>query len=166
MVFVRRAIDVTTRLLEYVGRIIILALMFFVVLNVILRYVFRSINGAYDYVQMCMLVAVSVSFVRTAYLRAHIEISLLTDRLPRRIQGAIGIACDLLGAGLFAIGTWQCWAMGNALKASHDATLTVFIPLYPFAWVLAICMGVMVAVLLLSGLSRVSELVAKHEVVI
>jgi len=136
-----RSIGSVTKAFDYVGRIGLIALMLLVVVNVFTRYVFRSIPGAYDYVQLMTLVAVSAAVAFCAFERGHIEVSVLVDRLPARAQAIIGSAVALFSIVLLGLATWQAVLAGNASKALEEKSMTIYIPIFPFYWFLAFALG-------------------------
>jgi TRAP-type C4-dicarboxylate transport system permease small subunit len=113
------------------------ALLALVTINVFARYFFNSIQGTYDYVQLILSVAVSLAVAYTAYERGHIEIEILMERLPKRVQSAFGTVMMLISAVFFAIASWQCVVVGNSMREVNETTMSIYVPLYPFSYVLA-----------------------------
>ena len=126
-----------TRYGDYLARFGMVALMVLVAGNVILRYAWRSIQGTYDYVGLITAVSVSLAIAYTAYERGHIEIEVLMERLPERVQSIVGSAMMLLSTFFFCIASWQCVVVGNSMKAANETTMAVYVPIYPFMYILA-----------------------------
>jgi len=126
-----------TRYGDYLARLGMVALLVLVVANVIMRYFFTSIKGTYDYVGLITAVAVSLAVAFTAYERGHIEIEILMERMPKRVQSIFGAVMMMISAVFFAIASWQSVVVGNSAKEANETTMAVFVPLYPFMYILA-----------------------------
>lgn len=137
----QRIFGAFTRYGDYVARLGMVALLVLVVANVIMRYAFNSIQGAYDYVGLITAISVSLAVAYTAYERGHIEVEILMERLPPRVQGIVGTVMMLLSTGFFVIASWQSVVVGNSMKAANETTMAVYVPLYPFMYILAFGMA-------------------------
>jgi TRAP-type C4-dicarboxylate transport system permease small subunit len=127
-----------TRYGDHLARLGMVALLVLVVANVIMRYFFTSIQGTYDYVGLITAVAVSLAIAFTAYERGHIEIEILTERLPQRVQSVIGSVMMLIGTIFFCIASWQSVVLGVSMKEANETTMAAYVPLYPFMYILAV----------------------------
>ena len=130
-----------------------------VVANVIMRYGFKSIQGTYDYVGLITVVSVSLAISYCAYERGHIEIEILMDRLPKRVQNIVGSVMMLIGAGFFGMASWQTVVAGNSMREANETTMAVYVPLFPFMYIMAIGLAVMALVVLLHSVKYVSKAV-------
>lgn len=133
-----RVFGALTRYGDYLARLGMIALLVLVVANVILRYAFKSIQGTYDYVGLITVVSVSLAVAYTAYERGHIEVEILMERLPKRVQSIVGSVMMLLSTCFFVIASWQCVVVGISMKEANETTMAVYVPLYPFMYILAI----------------------------
>lgn len=144
-----RIVGAISRYADYVARLGMLALLVLVVANVILRYGFTSIKGTYDYVGLITAVSVTLAISYCAYERGHIEIEILMERLPQRVQAVSGSIMMFISACFFAIASWQCVVVGNSMKAANETTMAVYVPLYPFMYILAAGLAFTTLVILL-----------------
>ena len=132
-----RVFGAFTRYGDYLARLGMVALLVLVVLNVIMRYFFTSIKGTYDYVGLITAVAVSLAVAFTAYERGHVEIEILMERLPQRFQSVVGTIMFLISTVFFCIASWQSVVVGMSMKEANETTMAVYVPLYPFMYILA-----------------------------
>ncbi|OGO42026.1 MAG: hypothetical protein A2137_00715 [Chloroflexi bacterium RBG_16_58_8] len=58
--------------------------------------------------------------------------------LPRRIQAVINSIVYVLVLGLFSLIIWRLTVLGYRFQTSGESTATVYIPLYPFAYGIAL----------------------------
>jgi TRAP-type C4-dicarboxylate transport system permease small subunit len=130
-----------TRYGDYLARLGMVALLVLVVANVVLRYSWKSIQGTYDYVGLITAIAVSLAVAFTAYERGHIEIEILMERLPQRVQSVVGTIMFLISTVFFCIASWQCVVVGRSMRAANETTMAVYVPLFPFLYILAFGLG-------------------------
>lgn len=152
-----RYVGAVTRYADYLARLGMFAMMVLVVVNVILRYGWTSIKGTYDYVGLLTAVSVTLAISYCAYERGHIEVEILMERLPQRVQSVVGSIMMLISAAFFAIACWQSVVVGNTMKVSRETTMAVYVPLYPFMYILAGGLGLMALVVLLHSIKYASK---------
>jgi TRAP-type C4-dicarboxylate transport system permease small subunit len=148
---------------DYVARVGMVALLALVVVNVIMRYAWESIQGNYDYVQLITPVAVVLAVAFTAYERGHIEIEILTERLPKRIQSGMAMVMMLICTGFFVIASWQSIVVGNGMKEANETSMSVFVPLYPFMWVMGVGLGLTALAFLLRAVEDAHKMIKPSE---
>lgn len=148
-----------TRYGDYVARIGMVALLALVVANVILRYSWKSIQGTYDYVQLITAVAAVLAVAFTAYERGHIEIEIFTERLPKRVQSGLAMVMMLICTGFFVIASWQSAVVAGGMKEANETTMSVFVPLYPFMWVMAVGLGLTALAFLLRAFEDAHKMI-------
>jgi TRAP-type C4-dicarboxylate transport system permease small subunit len=160
---IERMFGQLTRYGDYVARIGVVALLALVVINVILRYSWQSIQGTYDYVQLITAVTVVLAVAYTAYERGHIEIEIFTERLPKRVQSGLAMVMMLICTGFFVVASWQSWIVGNSMKEANETSMSVFVPLYPFMWIMAIGLGLTALAFLLRALQDAHKMIKPSE---
>ncbi len=133
-----RTVGAITRYFDYVGRIGFFAMMALVTVNVILRYVWKSIGGTYDYVQLITAVSVGAAIAYTAYQRGNIEIELLMERFPQRVQSIVAVVIKLITLTFFGIATWRVLTLAHEMNVKGETTMTVYVPFHPFLYWIAI----------------------------
>jgi len=102
---------------------------------------------------------VTLAISYCAYQRGHIEIEILMEHLPQRVQDIVGSVMTLLGAAFFGIASWQCVVVGNSMKEANETTMAVYVPLFPFMYILAVGLAFMALVILLRCVKYVSKAV-------
>jgi TRAP-type C4-dicarboxylate transport system permease small subunit len=137
MEYFERFAGLISKYADYIARIGVVAMMVIVVANVILRLVWKSITGTYDYVSIicALLVGLAISFC--AYIRGHIEVEILMERLPKRVQIVVSSIVTLASTGFFAIVAWQLIVLGNEMNLKGETTMTAYLPLHPYMYVIA-----------------------------
>ena len=125
--------------LEWVGLMGLLLMMIITCIDVVGAKVFRwRLLGALDIVQLAQIVAIAFAVSMTLILGRHIQVEFIVARLPRRTKGVINSIVLLLGLGLFILIIWRLWVLGSSFLSTGEYSPTAYIPLYPFAYGIAI----------------------------
>lgn len=116
-----------------------LVMMAITCIDVIGAKVFKSpILGALDVVQLCQIVAIAFAASMTLIVGRHIQVEFFIDLLPRRIQVVINFLVLLIVLGLFMVVIWRVSLLGYSFQTSGEYSPTAYIPLYPFAYAIAL----------------------------
>ncbi len=94
--------------------------------------------GAIDMVQLSQIVATAFACAFTLIVGRHVRVEFLVARLPRRAQGVIDSFVSLLGLGFFMLIIWRLYVLGHTFQTTGESTPTAYIPLYPFAYGIAL----------------------------
>jgi len=93
--------------------------------------------GALDIVMLSQIVAIAFAAACTLIVGRHVRVEFLVSRLPLRAQAVIDSVVSILGLGLFILIIWRLIALGYSFQTAGEATATIYIPLYPFAYGIA-----------------------------
>jgi len=128
-------------------------MMFLTAADVVGRYFFNSpVLGSFEVTEYLMVIVMATSLAYCGIMKGHVEIELVTDRLPDRTQSFLGCVTSFLGFVLFGFVTWQSFIYIGDMAASKAATTVLLIPAWPFVLILAIGLTVFSLVLLLRSL--------------
>jgi TRAP-type C4-dicarboxylate transport system permease small subunit len=106
-------------------------------------------------------VAISFAAGMTLILGRHIQVEFFFNLLPRRAQKVINSFVLLLGLGLFILVIWRLCVLGYSFQTSGEYSPTAYIPLYPFAYSIALASIPVCLVLLLEFLKSLTKRVQK-----
>ena len=124
---------------EWVGLVGLLVMMAITCVDVVGAKVFRwRLLGALDIVQLAQIVATAFACSMTLILGRHVKVEIFVRRLPRRARGIVNSCILLLGCGLFIVIIWRLWVLGNSFLSTGEYSPTAYIPLYPFAYGIAL----------------------------
>jgi len=116
-----------------------LLMMVITCIDVVGAKVFRwRLLGAIDIVMLAQIVAISFAAGITLVRGRHIQVEFFLNLLPRRVQTVINSFVLLLGLGLFVGIIWRLCVLGHSFQTSGEYSATAYIPLYPFAYTIAI----------------------------
>jgi len=134
------------------GVLLLVALLTFV--SVLMRYLFSMpIPDHYDLSRLTMSVLVSWGIAYCFARDAHIEVDLLTERMPRGMRRAAWTLATVIGFLFLAASAVLVWSQGLELKSQGEATFDLGLPVWP--WILVSALGLGCGALIL-GLRLVS----------
>jgi len=135
-----RIIERAASLISRIGSGVLAVLMFFTAVDVALRYFFNSpIPGGYEISSFMMAIVIPSGLALCALRKGHINVDVLTMRLPQRIQAALGYFADLTTLGILCFIIWQSVKYSSLLYESNTQAAGVPVPHYPFVIVVTIC---------------------------
>jgi len=146
-----------SKYLDYVSRIGFFVMMALVTIDVILRYAWQSIGGAYDYVKLICAVSIAAGMALTTYTGGHIEVELFMERLPKRVQAFVGSIVSLVGIAFFVIAACKVFELGYDMQKAHETTLTVYVPYAPFMYFIGVGLAVTIMALIARLVRQVAE---------
>ena len=124
---------------EWIGLAGLLIMMAITCIDVVGAKVFLwPVLGALDIVMLSQTVAIAFAVSMALILGRHIQVEFFFNRLPRRAQAVIDSCVLLLGLGLFIVIIWQLCVLGHSFQTSGEYSATAHIPLYPFAYGIAL----------------------------
>ena len=124
---------------EWIGLAGLLVMMFITCIDVIGAKLFlRPVLGAIDIVMLGQLVAISFAVASSLILGRHVQVEFFVILLSKRVQAVIDSIIHLLGLALFILIIWRLCIHGYYLQTGCEESATARIPLYPFAYGIAI----------------------------
>ena len=129
----------------YVG----MAAMFFITclmtVDVVLRLITSLIPGVslyilgtYEMTEMMMVVIISFGYAVTQRDGGHVCVTLFTDRLPWRFKAVFNGCISALTTVTCLITTYCAFNQAGSFLVDGITTTTLFIPYYPFAYLMGI----------------------------
>lgn len=147
---------------SYIAQVALALMMFLVVGNVLMRFIWRPIPGTFEIV--CLLGAV-VIFMAVAYcaaMKGHVAIGVLVERFSPRIQAVIDSITSLITLIVIGIVSWQMFAFATRMWQRGYATADLAIPYPPFIYGAALGLGALCLVLLVEFCKSLLKAVRKQ----
>jgi len=130
-----------------VGYLAIIAICIFDV--VLEKTISRPIQGSYELVERCMVIAVFASFAYAQAKKAHINMMVLIERFPRLSRLAILGVSSVLSVGITGYAAYAAWTQTRTAIRMSTMTAVLHIPLWPFFLIQAIALLFLAIILLL-----------------
>ncbi|MBN1105599.1 MAG: TRAP transporter small permease [Deltaproteobacteria bacterium] len=125
--------------LEWVGAIALLTMMVITCIDVMGAKMFLlPVPGSIDIVMLAQVVAVSFGTASALILGRHVTVEFFVILLPKRVQAAVEVVVNFLGIFLFALIVWRLTVYGYYMQTGEEVSATARIPLYPFAYGVAL----------------------------
>ncbi|MCX5807487.1 MAG: TRAP transporter small permease [Proteobacteria bacterium] len=151
-----------SRITNSLGGVILALMMFFTVVDVVMRYIGKPITGTFELVAFAGALIIGMSLPQSSLEGAHVNVDILTEYLPDFWKRIFLIFTKLLGFIFFILLTWSFFLKGNDLYKTHEVSLTLHVPYYPVAYLLSFC-GLIESLVLLSNLLKAIFGGGKHE---
>ena len=94
--------------------------------------------GAIDIVQLSQAMAMGFGVALALIEGRHVNVEFLVNKLPVAAQRILGVIINLIGLLLFILITWRLSVFGYSFFTTKEATATIYIPIYPFIFALAL----------------------------
>lgn len=134
------------------------AAMVLVVINVILRTVFKSpLLGAYEFTGFITAVIVGFSLAFCLVLDAHISIDFITQKFSKKVQNIIGLVTNSMMFFMMGTFTYFLFKYATKLLKSNSVSPTTQFPFYIVVYVVAVCFIVLCLVLLIKVKNHIKE---------
>jgi TRAP-type C4-dicarboxylate transport system permease small subunit len=137
-----------SKVLNSISSVALVSIMVLTVADVVLRIFKRPITGTYEIVGLLGAIVIGFGIPITSWIRGHIYVDFLTQKLPQGRRDVINIFTRLLGVGLFFVAGWNLIIVGMDLYHTGEVSLTRQLPFYPIAYGLAISCFVQCLVLI------------------
>ena len=98
----------------------------------------RSIPGSVDVVSHSQIVAIFFAVAFTQIIGRHVRVEFFVSRLPERAREVVNSVVSFILIGLFALIIWRSFVLGQSLQAGGQVSNTARMPLYPFAYGMAL----------------------------
>ncbi|MFC4025283.1 TRAP transporter small permease [Oceanobacillus longus] len=137
---INNIIHFTRFLTKWIGMITIFVMMVIVTIAVILRGFSNPFTGQVEAVELLMLTLIMVGLSYTQSENAHIDIGLIVDKFPIRVQAVFDmIASVLMIAVCFIISFFNFEGFFSYVEIGYTSSV-LSIPLFPFKLIVAIGM--------------------------
>jgi TRAP-type C4-dicarboxylate transport system permease small subunit len=138
----RRLISTVLKISKFlygVSGFTLVIMMLLTVLDVMLRIVGRPITGAYELVGYFSSIVVGFALPFVTWTRGHVYMEFVTEKLPTQNREIAHIFTRIIGIALFAFAAYYLIDVGVVLYSTGEVSPTLQLPVYPFAWGVAIC---------------------------
>ncbi|MDD2554144.1 MAG: TRAP transporter small permease [Desulfotomaculaceae bacterium] len=145
-----------SRVLDQVAAFFLVATMLLVVVNILLRVLFKApIFGAYEYVGLLTALVIGLALAQCSVQNGHIDVSLVVDLFPARLRDVVGVFINFISMCFLAASSWYVGAYARSMYDSGLVTPTTQTPIYPFVYLIALGLLVYSLVLLVRSIEYI-----------
>ena len=147
--------------LEWVGALALVSMMVVTCADVMgAKMILYPVPGSIDIVMLAQVVAVSFGTAAGLILGRHVTVEFFFILLPNWAKAVVEGIVSVLGLGLFSFIVWRLIIYGHYMQVGGEVSPTARIPLYPFAYGIAlasipVCLVFIIA--LVDALKRIKE---------
>jgi TRAP-type transport system small permease protein len=105
--------------------------------------------GGFEITSLIAVVMLVFALPYTQAKKGHIEVELLVERFPKKVQLIIATFVCLFSTALFVVTTWQIFKKASTLLSDGNTTAVLYIPIFPFAFAADLCFFLLFLLLLL-----------------
>lgn len=122
------------RVLSLICGLMLFAMMFVTLIDVVGRYLFASpLQGATELTALLLVSTIFIGLPAVCLDEDHVTVDLVTDHLPAFIQTARRAVIRLLSAIVLFLVAWRLFAYGHDLASYGETTVSLRLPVAPFA---------------------------------
>lgn len=153
------AVNPLSRVVDSAGRAMLALMVILIITDVVQRYFFnRPIKGSYELVEFMLVMLVFLGLAYTQTKKGHVSISLLTNKLSVSQLSIIHSLTHLLSFVIFVLITWRCILQAESLRAAGTTSDVLFIPNYPFMWVVVFGSALLCLAFLIDFIKSINDL--------
>ena len=129
-------------LLGVVASLILLAMMFLTVVDVVARYAFnRPLRGAFEVTELMLLVLIFAGLPLVSFSDEHATMDFIDRILGPRSQRWLEAVVQLINAAFMFLLTWLVWLKADRIWGYRDSTDVLRIVYGPFVYFMAVTLG-------------------------
>jgi len=158
----RKGVYSFSNFLNIIASIVLFLMMFLTVTDVFLRKVFaKSILGTVEITEFMMLIIVFFALAQAEIEDKHVKVHLIVSRLKEKNQHLINMFTQIFCFILFIIAMLSAISYAFKMKASGEVSQDLWIPLYPFIYVVVVGCAIVSIVLLVKLLKAMRKVVKR-----
>ena len=120
------------------------------------------VPGSTELVSLIQLTTIAFALGATQKIRGHINVEMFISRLTHRKKAITMAFTSLLECIIFGLLIYESVHYGYSLQLAKEVSGTIKIPIYPFAYVLALCLCPVLLLVFFDHIASLKE-VFKHE---
>jgi TRAP-type C4-dicarboxylate transport system permease small subunit len=158
--YLEKTIYPVSKVMGWVASAILVVMMLLTVTDVFLRKVFdQSILGTVEVTEFLLVVVIFFSLADTERLNGHVKVDLVMSRFGERFQGVVDMVTQFVCFVLSLIITWSTLVYSEMMRASGEVSQDLWIPVFPFMYIVALGCIVLAFTLLIKFLMALMKVV-------
>lgn len=106
--------------------------------NMLLRIIYRPIQGSYELIGFFGAVSVALALGYTQLRKDHVIVTIITDRFSDKVKNLLDRFSYLVSSIFFSVVFWQTFKWGLRIAKSGELSETLKIVYHPFVYMVAI----------------------------
>lgn len=144
------------------GAGVLVVMMLLITMDVLLRYFLnRPVKGSFELVEFMMAIVVCLGMAYTGVQKGHVAVEIVVSRFSPRAQALVDSFTYLVSTILFSLISWKSVVHAKVLMGSGLTSSILYVPVYPFVFVVAFGSGLLSLVFLVHFINSVSRVMRK-----
>ena len=144
-----------------IGSFFLFLMMFLTIADVFLRKVFsKSILGTVEITEFMMVILVFFGLAQAEVINANVRVDILTKRFKENTQRVIEVITQFCCFILFVLLTLYAFDYGVGKISSGEVSQDLWIPMYPFVFILALGFAVLTIVLFFKSILALLKVIS------
>lgn len=137
----------------------LMAMMVLTGADVAMRYLLNCpIAGSMEITEYLMSLTTGFGLAYCALKKGHIRVDFILTYIPNKMHKILDIINYILSFAFYSLIVWQTYELGKSLLASKITSAVLYIPVFPFAFLMAIAMATLTIIFLENVISLIRQL--------
>ncbi len=158
--YLSKIVDPLSTYSSAIGATALTAMMFLTFIDVFGRYLLhKPLDGSDELTQFMMAVSIGFAIAYCALKKGHIRVDLVMQYISKKANQWFDVVAYAVSCIFYAFITWQAWQYGFQQMASGLTSSVLYIPVYPFVFILTISMALVTLMFFRDFLKSVEEVI-------
>ncbi len=149
------------KIMSRIGSFFLFLMMFLTIADVFVRKVFsKSILGTVEITEFMMVILVFFGLAQAEVVNDNVRIDIITNRFSDKSRQIIEVITQFYCFILFVLMTWYAFDYAVGKIGSGEVSQDLWIPMYPFVFVVALGFAVLTIVLFFKSILALLKVIA------
>lgn len=148
-----------SKIMSRIASVFLFLMMCLTMADVFLRKVYsQSILGTVEVTEFMLLIVIFFTLAHTEVLNGHVKVDLIMSRFAPRTRAVVDLITQVACFVLCGLITWSTLVYSGQMKAAAEVTQDLWIPVYPFIYVVTVGCAVLALTLLIKAFLALTRL--------
>lgn len=148
-----------SRMMSKGASVVLFLMMLLTVSDVVGRKLFsHSVMGSVELSEFMLLILIFFSLAHGEAKNAHVKVDFVMGLFSPRVRAVVDMVTQFIGFLLCGLITWSSLVYAGKMKAAGDVSQDLWLPKYPFVYVVALGCGILALALLVKFFSAIARM--------
>ena len=148
-----------SKIMNRIASVFLFLMMCLTITDVVLRKLYsQSILGTVEVTEFMLLIVIFFALAQTEVLNGHVKVDLVMSRFAPRIRAVVDLITQFTCFVLSVMITWSTLVYSGRMKAAGEVSQDLWIPIYPFVYVVAVGCAALAFTLLIKSFLALAKL--------
>lgn len=149
-----------SRIMNWIASVVLFLMMILTITDVVLRKTLsKSILGTVEVTEFLLVIVIFFTLAHTEILNGHVKVDLVMSRFGERAQSLVDMITQFICFILCVLITWSTLIYAEVMRVSGEVSQDLWVPIYPFIYVVAMGCAVLALTLLMKFFLSVMRVV-------